>query len=287
MTSPAAEYAAAIDTQIAELQVAKDRTRNELDSLAEAIMWNAGATPTRNRRGGIESWSMTFTQASDALMTAGKFNLLDKYEALCETFENQADGLVELREIYLQHRWSRFYLVDNSNGHIHSTTACGTCFPTTQFRWMTGLSGQTEAEAVEELGEILCSVCYPSAPVAWRDGESKAIKVARAEREAKKAAAAAKKIGKALIPEDPTGGYTTVGKANGGWQDTITTTHAAKQWLTSYFEWKRYRGGEDHVSYQTVDAEAIAALLVGRPGVKEETPEAVLAAAEKRAAKRS
>lgn len=282
MTNPAAEYAAAIDTQIAELQVAKDRTRNELDSLAEAIMWNAGATPTRNRRGGIESWSMTFTQASDALMTAGKFNLLDKYEALCETFENQADGLVELREIYLQHRWSRFYLVDNSNGHIHSTTACGTCFPTTQFRWVTSLSGQTEAEAVAELGEILCSVCYPSAPSAWTDGESRATIEARAEREAKAAARAAKKRDKALVPDSIEGGYPTqYGR------DRIKTTHAAKQWLTSYFEWKGYRDGEDHPSYHTEDALAIAALLIGRPGVKEETPEAVLAAAEKRAAKRS
>lgn len=266
-TNPAAEYAAAIDTQIAELEAAKDRTRRELDSLADAIRWEAGATATRDRRGRIESWSMTFTEACDALMTAGKFNSLDKYEALSETFENQADGLAELRDIYLQHRWSRFYVVDNSNGHI---------------RWVTSLSGQTEAEAVAELGEILCSVCYPSAPVAWREGESRATQEARAEREAKKAERAAKKVAKALLPEDPEGGYRTQGR------DRVTTIAAAKSWLTDYFDWKGYGGDPEytHPSYSTEDAQALAALLVGRPGVKETTPEAVLAAAEKRAANR-
>lgn len=285
MTNPAAEYAAEVDTWIADLEQAAAKTRGQMNSVADRIMRAAGATPDRSRRGEITSWDMSFVDATDALPI--DHHLLAEWEALSETLDNQVNGLVELRAIYAEHQWSRFFLVSNSNGHIHSSMSCGTCFPTTRYRWVTSLSGQTEAEAVEELGEILCSICYPSAPVAWTDGESKAVKVARAEREAKKAAAAAKKVEKALIPEDPTGGYTTVGKANGGWQDTITTTHSAKQWLTSYFEWKGYRGGEDHVSYQTVDAEAIAALLVGRPGVKEETPEAVLAAAEKRAAKRS
>jgi hypothetical protein len=285
MTNPAAEYAAAIDTQIAELETAAARTRSQMSRVADHIMRLAGATPEQDRRGNIVSWSMSFVDATDALRI--DHPSLAEWEALSETLDHQVDGLVELRAIYAEHQWSRFFLVNNSNGHIHSSMSCGTCFPTTQYRWVTSLSGQTEAEAVAELGEILCSVCYPSAPSAWTDGESRATVEARAAREAKKAAAAAKKIEKALVPEDPTGGYTTVGKANGGWQDTITTTHAAKQWLTNYFEWKGYRGGEDHVSYQTIDAEAIAALLVGRPGVKEETPEAVLAAAEKRAAKRS
>ena len=36
-------------------------------------------------------------------------------------------------------------MVDNSNGHIHSSTGCSTCYQTTVFRWVTSLSGQTEA----------------------------------------------------------------------------------------------------------------------------------------------
>ena len=280
MTNPAAEYAAAIDTQIAELETAAARTRSQMSRVADHIMRLAGATPEQDRRGNIISWSMSFVDATDALRI--DHPSLAEWEALSETLDNQVDGLVELRAIYAEHQWSRFFLVVISNGHIHSTMGCGTCFPTTQFRWVTSLSGQTEAEAVAELGEILCSICYPSAPSAWTDGESRATIEARAERAAKKAAAAAKKIEKALIPEDVTGGYRT---AKG---DRLTTTHAAKQWLTSYYDWKGYGGDPEytHSFYPTEDALAIAALLVGRPGVKEETPEAVLAAAEKRAAKR-
>jgi len=88
--------------------------------------------------------------------------------------------------------WSRFFLVRNNNGHIHRSLNCSTCFITTQYSWITELSGKTEAEAVAELGEILCSVCFPSAPVEWTNGisnEAKAAKADAAERAAERAIA--------------------------------------------------------------------------------------------------
>lgn len=69
--------------------------------------------------------------------------------------------------------WSRFFLVNNNNGHIHRTTSCSTCYWTTSFSWLPALSGLTEAEAVEEWGGILCSVCFPTAPVEWTTGTNK------------------------------------------------------------------------------------------------------------------
>lgn len=75
--------------------------------------------------------------------------------------------------------WSRFFLVQNTGGHIHSSMNCSTCYPTTQFGWLVELAGLTEAEAVAEYGEILCSVCYPSAPVAWTTGENKKVAAER------------------------------------------------------------------------------------------------------------
>ncbi len=69
--------------------------------------------------------------------------------------------------------WSRFFLVTNSGGHIHSSLHCSTCQMTTRFAWLPTLSGLDEAAAVEEYGGILCSVCFPSAPVEWTDGENK------------------------------------------------------------------------------------------------------------------
>mgnify|MGYP006893381968 FL=1 len=69
--------------------------------------------------------------------------------------------------------WSRFYLVQNVGGHIHRDTSCETCYPSTQYAWLVELSGLTEAEAVAEYGAILCSRCYPSAPVEWTMGTNK------------------------------------------------------------------------------------------------------------------
>lgn len=79
--------------------------------------------------------------------------------------------------------WSRFFLV--SGGHIHSSMDCQTCNrdgALTAFSWLPALSGLTEAEAVAEHGAILCSVCFPSAPVEWTNGrelEAQARKAAQ------------------------------------------------------------------------------------------------------------
>jgi hypothetical protein len=64
--------------------------------------------------------------------------------------------------------WTRFFLV--AGGHIHKDMNCSTCNKNgqlTQFGWLPALSGKTEAEAVAEHGAVLCTVCYPSAPVEW------------------------------------------------------------------------------------------------------------------------
>jgi hypothetical protein len=91
---------------------------------------------------------------------------------LDEAEETHAQALVAYREVAKEFRgWSRFFLV--SGGHIHHSTHCHTIRLTTQVGWLPDLSGLTEAEAVEEHGEILCSHCFPHAPVAWTNGVSK------------------------------------------------------------------------------------------------------------------
>lgn len=57
--------------------------------------------------------------------------------------------------------WTRYYRVNNSNGHVHTDTACRTTFATTQWQWPTQLSGATHAEVVEAAGELTCLVCFP------------------------------------------------------------------------------------------------------------------------------
>lgn len=73
---------------------------------------------------------------------------------------------------YSRRPWSRFFLVTNNGGHIHSSMNCSTCNKrgqATRFGWLPNLSGLTEPEAVAAHGAILCTVCYPTAPVEWTD----------------------------------------------------------------------------------------------------------------------
>ncbi|HUX70755.1 MAG TPA: hypothetical protein VMV41_09620, partial [Cellulomonadaceae bacterium] len=93
-----------------------------------------------------------------------------------ETLRNDLDDLGarmnDLDDEHAVRRWSRFFLVTSSaGGHIHSTRGCHTCRPTTTFGWLPQLSGKTEPDAVADQGAILCTDCYPSAPVEWTRGK--------------------------------------------------------------------------------------------------------------------
>lgn len=89
---------------------------------------------------------------------------------------DQAD---ELEAVYDAQPWSRFFLVTSSAGHVHSSMHCHTCKQTTTYGWLPQLSGKSEAEAVEQLGTVLCSVCFPTAPVAHTDGKITKAKAAK------------------------------------------------------------------------------------------------------------
>lgn len=78
--------------------------------------------------------------------------------------------------------WSRFFLVTSSAGHVHSSTHCSTCRPTTTYGWLPELSGKSEETAVAELGPTLCTVCFSSAPTEWTSG--KKLTAAQAARKA-------------------------------------------------------------------------------------------------------
>lgn len=95
--------------------------------------------------------------------------------------------------------WSRYFLVTNSNGHVHRGMDCGTCFPSTQYAWLVELADCDEDAMITEFGEKACTVCFPTAPAnpkfhapGRRDRE--AIEARAAEKAAKAAAAAEKAI---------------------------------------------------------------------------------------------
>lgn len=135
--------------------------------------------------------------------------------------------------------WSRFYLVCNSNGHIHSSKDCSTCYDDTQYLWLTNLSGLTEEDAVQAEGEVLCTICYPSAPVSWTNGISRRDKEAKAQREAEKAERQRKKAEKSLSLNGDVVGISITeeekeGKSFSRWKE-FKTLRSAELWLVDAY----------------------------------------------------
>jgi hypothetical protein len=88
--------------------------------------------------------------------------------------------------VYGRSRWTRFYVVPG--GHVHSSTSCHTCYPTTMFVFVPQYSGMPHSEMVELAGERACTVCFPDAPVATRTRPTSVWTPEElAEREAKQA----------------------------------------------------------------------------------------------------
>lgn len=171
--------------------------------------------------------------------------------------ERLRDGILALGALYDEARpyeaefsarggWSRFFVVKNVGGHVHSSMECSTCFPTTDFGWYPKLSGSTEEEMVAEFGEMACTVCFPSAPAfrGFGDGTSAIARYTadeKAARDAEKAAKRAAKDAKAITAPD--GSELQVGP----YRDTVGTIVSAERKLSEFVQ--------DFVGYGIGDAE--------------------------------
>lgn len=101
--------------------------------------------------------------------------------------------------------WARAFLVDNVDGHVHRTTACRTCHPTTVFSWLTEYSGCSEDDIVAAAGDLACTTCFPTAPVevTSRPGSIRTeAQLAREQREGQRARNRAAKQAKAIAMPD-------------------------------------------------------------------------------------
>lgn len=197
---------------------------------------------------------------------------LDRYAAAKAAVTAAEDKVSDLNDGYTG--WPRFFLVTNVGGHIHRSMNCSTCYVDTQFAWLPALSGMSEAEAVDAHGEILCSVCYPSAPVEWTNGTSKASQEAKAQRAADKAAREAAKLAKALLPSGQPLRF-----MEGRWSESLQTTVAAQRWLIDALRNERYYGATDE---RTANVALVAEAIAARTST---TVEAVMSKARKTAAK--
>lgn len=123
---------------------------------------------TNRARPADERWQFT-----PGALNSNQADYAERGIAAVETIKVELARLRELRAPlaaeYARRPWTRFYLVTSSAGHVHNSTRCQTCRWSTSFGWVPGFSGISEAEAIAKLAQYadtLCSVCFPTAPVA-------------------------------------------------------------------------------------------------------------------------
>jgi hypothetical protein len=191
--------------------------------------------------------------------------------AECEAAARPLDAEFERRG-----GWTRAWLVLNTGGHVHRTMACRTCFPSTQFAWLTQLSGHDETEIVDQAGKAACTECYPSAPVEVRNRPSRIKTPDQLARETEKAERAKAKAAKAITAPDGTPLHTE------GYGQ-IDTEFTARRSYADALAYARYLSRADIVRHRNTiaayreDAQLILAALAAKHGRTEDDLRAELA----------
>lgn len=166
------EWAVEIDTALAATQVASAMAQRTIEYKFSALrnQYDSNYRIYAGRKGKMtnaELLAMATEESRQEGYAGAKANeLLNELEAAQIHKAKVEEVFTEIAAECTG--WARFFLV--TGGHIHSSVACSTCNngnSPTQFGWLTQLSGLTEKEAVEAHGAILCTVCFPSAPVEW------------------------------------------------------------------------------------------------------------------------
>jgi hypothetical protein len=145
--------------------------------------------------------------------------------------------------------WERYYLVQNTGGHVHTSMGCDTCFDDTDFGWLTQFSG-TSHEAMGRLsGMGACARCFPGLPAeimtAKRDLRIDTPEriAARNKREEEKAAKAAKAAAKAIT--NPDGTPLEMPDIFGRFDVVKTEIAASRRVMEAAYDLKIYPGNAD------------------------------------------
>jgi hypothetical protein len=236
-----------IDAELARLHIERAKAQNALDGLR-----------TRVKR--LVGWDMT----EEALALRPRIEQARRRIAECEQAARPLDT-----EFARRGGWARAWLVLNTGGHVHRSTACRTCFPSTKFAWLTQLSGHDETEIVEQAGEAACTECYPSAPVEVRNRPSRIKTPEQLAREVEKAERAKAKAATAITAPDGTPLRTT------GYGQ-IDTEITARRFYADAVAYARYlaRASIDHhrdtIAAYRDDAQIILAALAAKHGRTED-----------------
>lgn len=189
-----------------------------------------------------------------------------RYEQASGTVYRLQQAIAEMEAIYSQHRWQRFFPCQNRDGHIHaSLRGCSSVYATTQMGWRPDLSGKTVAEAVADLGEALCTFCFPGAPSDWKAKTLGQVQDERTagERAAAKAAKEAARYVRQLREGEQFRDYRG---------DLVTTVHRCKEILRDEVDLGNYGGRGPHPwhSGAVKSAEQAKAVLLARGVTQDE-----------------
>ena len=202
------EFAVKIDTELSELHNKRFNLLFDLESAIDIKKFYEKHYPTR-----VDE----ITKQESKIESARK----KIFEVGCQ--------ILDLNEIYDQDPWTRAFLVLASNGHVHSSMDCNTCFPTTRYNWLVQYSNDDENTIVEDAGQDACTICYPSAPAEVLNRPSRIVTAdkiakaqAKAERDAKKVARIAKEKASA-----PTASGEFLIYKEGKWTRVIKTERTA------------------------------------------------------------
>lgn len=224
------------------LAAARSRQHSSVDALHRAIRdWKqAGGSWTKRDQEVVEAAQEWVTladggaasEATGHRLRAPLRNVQLNQEEL-ERSREQVDGLEEAFRI--RGGWNRAFLVANANGHVHSSTSCWTCRPTTQYAWMTDYSGADEEAIVADAGYRACTTCYPTAPVG--DQQSLPTKMLtdeerqdEARREKERAARSEKKAKAAANAPTSTGEPLIIADGMSRYAETLKTERTARSW---------------------------------------------------------
>lgn len=165
-----------VDQVLAEHYNTQHRLRYFLDNAVEGAHRSVGDSKVTSWRPYAKTEEEVHAELQELVAKGGQKGTnaqyyLDRVKSLTEQLQASVDEAKPYdAEFTRRGGWSRFFLVDAVNGHIHASMHCSTCNKrgkATQFSWLPSVSGETEKAAVEEFGSRLCSVCFPTAPVEW------------------------------------------------------------------------------------------------------------------------
>lgn len=124
----------------------------------------------RNATATMRQYDHVATAADALALLPADHERVVAYDAAREQYDAAAQAVTD-HDAEGYTGWTRYMLVTSSTGHVHRDMNCSTCRPTTQFAPVVSLSGCNADEAIDLLGETLCSVCYPDAPIAGKAGK--------------------------------------------------------------------------------------------------------------------